>query len=305
MLLAAEARKHRALREVPVTLVLALVYFILNAEPQNPVQDQRTLWFLTQQDIRAGVGTGVAFLTAVGLPRLVTCERELGTGELIRSSRRGAAYTFGAKLGYAAIYCLLSVLLGMVFGLGVSGSGFGFEGAFEPVEEALYHARRSLPHKHYVYSRLPEGHDPLYLLCVDTLSMVETLRAEIAAFQEEAGVYTVVRPDAGRTGYALLEIYASAATRPAAVEELKKRTGTQAVVAFGDSERDLAMLEAADLSRAVAGADEVVKEAAGKVLPTGDEALAREVDRLFHQSKNRRKNSTKQWKNNIGNIKKK
>ena len=139
MLLAAEARKHRALREVPVALVLALVYFILNAEPQNPVQDQRTLWFLTQQDIRAGVGTGVAFLIAVGLPRLVTCERELGTGELIRSSRRGAAYTFGAKLGYAAIYCLLSVLLGMVFGLGVSGSGFGFEGAFEPVEEALYY----------------------------------------------------------------------------------------------------------------------------------------------------------------------
>ena len=91
MLLAAEARKHRALREVPVALVLALVYFILNAEPQNPVQDQRTLWFLTQQDIRAGVGTGVAFLTAVGLPRLMTCERELGTGELIRSSRRGAA----------------------------------------------------------------------------------------------------------------------------------------------------------------------------------------------------------------------
>lgn len=139
MLLAAEARKHRALREVPVALVLALVYFILNAEPQNPVQDQRTLWFVTQQDIRAGVGTGVAFLTAVGLPRLVTCERELGTGELIRSSRRGTAYTFGAKLGYAAIYCLLSVLLGMVFGLGVSGSGFGFEGAFEPVEEALYY----------------------------------------------------------------------------------------------------------------------------------------------------------------------
>lgn len=139
MLLAAEARKHRALREVPVALVLALVYFILNAEPQNPVQDQRTLWFLTQQDIRAGVGTGVAFLTAVGLARLMTCERELGTGELIRSSRRGAAYTFGAKLGYAAIYCLLSVLLGMVFGLGVSGSGFGFEGAFEPVEEALYY----------------------------------------------------------------------------------------------------------------------------------------------------------------------
>ena len=139
MLLAAEARKHRALREAPVALVLALVYFILNAEPQNPVQDQRTLWFLTQQDIRGGVGTGVAFLTAVGLPRLVTCERELGTGELIRSSRRGAAYTFGAKLGYAAIYCLLSVLLGMVFGLGVSGSGFGFEGAFEPVAEAFYY----------------------------------------------------------------------------------------------------------------------------------------------------------------------
>ena len=151
-----------------------------------------------------------------------------------------------------------------------------------PAEEALYRARRGLPQKYYVYGSLPEGHDPLYLLGVDTLSMAQALQREIDGFAPEAGVYTVLRPDAGYPGYALLEIFSAAATRPAAAEELKKRIGASAVAAFGDSERDLPLLEAADLARAVSTAPETVKEAAGRVLPSGGEAVAREVDRLFH-----------------------
>ena len=154
-----------------------------------------------------------------------------------------------------------------------------------PAEEELYYARRGLPQKHYVYSRLPEGHDPVYLLAVDTLSTLREPRRESDGFAQEAGVYTVVRPDAEHAGYALLEIYSAAATRPAAAAELKKRIGAAAVAAFGDSGRDAALLAAADISRAVAGAEEAAKQAAGRVLPPGDEAVAREVDRLFHHGR--------------------
>lgn len=154
-----------------------------------------------------------------------------------------------------------------------------------PAEEELYHARRGLPQKQYVCGSLPEGHDPLYLLCVDTRAMAEALRAEIASFQEEAGIYTVLRPDGEHPGYALLEIYAASATRPAAAEELRQRIGAAQIAAFGDSERDLGLLEAADISRAVAGAEEAVQEAAGRVLPAGGEAVVREIGRLFHRGR--------------------
>ena len=163
-----------------------------------------------------------------------------------------------------------------------------------PAEEELYYARRGLPQKHYVYSSLPEGHDPLYLLCVDTAEMVETLRAEIAAFQEEAGVYTVVRsaqehfPETNYPAYALLEVYSAAATRPAAVQELKTRISAEAVAVFGDSERDISMMEAADYSRAVAGADECLRESAGRVLSGGGETVVREIGRLYYRGRKRR-----------------
>ena len=148
--------------------------------------------------------------------------------------------------------------------------------------------------KHYVYSSLPEGHDPLYLLCVDTAEMVETLRAEISAFQEEAGVYTVVRsaqehfPETNYPAYALLEVYSAAATRPAAVQELKTRISAEAVAVFGDSERDISMMEAADYSRAVAGADECLRESAGRVLSGGGETVVREIGRLYYRGRKHR-----------------
>ena len=141
-LLLGEARKHLAFREVWVALALTLVYFAVFAKPMSDVE---TRWLITQHEIYRMGNIGVAFMLITTLPRLVTCEGDYGTRALICASRHGARDTFRAKLGYAAIYCLLGVLLGMVFGLGVSAGGYGFKGAFEPVAEAQYYSVRLTP----------------------------------------------------------------------------------------------------------------------------------------------------------------
>ena len=141
-LLLGEARKHLAFREVWVALALTLVYFAVFAKPMSDVE---TRWLITQNEIYRMGNIGVAFMLITTLPRLVTCEGDYGTRALICASRHGARDRFRAKLGYAAIYCLLSVLLGMVFGLGVSAGGYGFDGAFEPVAEAQYYSVRLTP----------------------------------------------------------------------------------------------------------------------------------------------------------------
>ena len=138
-LLLDEARKHLAFLEVWVALALTLVYFAVFAKPMSDVE---TRWLITQSEIYRMGNIGVAFILITTLPRLVTCEGDYGTRALICASRHGARDTFRAKLGYAAAYCLACVLLAMVFGLGVSAGGYGFDGAFEPVAEAQYYSVR-------------------------------------------------------------------------------------------------------------------------------------------------------------------
>lgn len=141
-LLLGEARKHLAFREVWVALALTLVYFAVFAKPMSDVE---TRGLITQNEIYRMGNIGVAFMLITTLPRLVTCEGDYGTRALICASRHGARDTFRAKLGYAAACCLACVLLAMVFGLGVSAGGYGFDGAFEPVAEAQYYSVRLTP----------------------------------------------------------------------------------------------------------------------------------------------------------------
>ena len=138
-LLLDEARKHLAFREVWVALALTLVYFAVFAKPMSNVE---TRWLITQHEIYRMGNIGVAFMLITTLPRLVTCEGDYGTRALICAFRHGARDTFRAKLAYAAAYCLACVLLAMVFSLGVSAGGYGFDGAFEPVAEAQYYSVR-------------------------------------------------------------------------------------------------------------------------------------------------------------------
>ena len=100
-LISDEARKHRAFREVWVAYLLGGLYLLLGLYTEISDQnysvryDAQQKWWFVQQNIRSYGATLTAFLLAVGLPRLVCCEREYRT--IWSGRQRLAAGTHGER----------------------------------------------------------------------------------------------------------------------------------------------------------------------------------------------------------------
>ena len=82
-------------------------------------------------------------------------------------------------------------------------------------------------------------------------------------------------PDAYLPGVWYLEIFSETASKGRAVEFLRRHTGAEAVVVFGDNRNDLPMFEAADFSVAVSTAADEVKSAADAVTDSVTEMIER------------------------------
>ena len=91
-LISDEARKHRAFREVWVAYLLGGLYLLLglyteiSEQNYSALYDAQQKWLFVQQNIYSYGATLTAFLLAVGLPRLVCCEKDG------RSGRDGSAW---------------------------------------------------------------------------------------------------------------------------------------------------------------------------------------------------------------------
>lgn len=94
-LISDEARKHRAFREVWVAYLLGGLYLLLglyteiSEQNYSALYDAQQKWLFVQQNIYSYGATLTAFLLAVGLPRLVCCEKS--TGRPIWSGRQRLA----------------------------------------------------------------------------------------------------------------------------------------------------------------------------------------------------------------------
>ena len=76
-----------------------------------------------------------------------------------------------------------------------------------------------------------------------------------------------------------LEIFPPGVTKAAAVEELKRQTGADRLVVFGDNLNDLSMLAVADVAVAMGNALPEVKAAADVVIePNYTDAVARFIE---------------------------
>ena len=98
-----------------------------------------------QQNIYSYGATLTAFLLAVGLPRLVCCEREYRTDDLVGTAALGRRYTWRAKTAFTVLYCAAVVFIIGAASLLVNGGAFGFEGALSPVAGCVYFADTALP----------------------------------------------------------------------------------------------------------------------------------------------------------------
>lgn len=147
-----EAKKYRAFREAWVGCLLGVLFliFALYQEFPEDISLIRTLparqnWFRVQQDIRTYGGTLTAFLLAVGLPRLICCEREYRTGCLIKTSAAGNRVTWSSKVLFAILYCAAVVFVIGASSLLINCGHFGFKGALQPIESCVYFSEEALP----------------------------------------------------------------------------------------------------------------------------------------------------------------
>jgi len=94
-LISDEARKHQAFREVWVAYLLGGLYLLLglytdiSEQNYSALYDAQQNWNFVQQNIYSHGATLTAFLLAVGLPRLVCCEREYRTDDLVGTAALG------------------------------------------------------------------------------------------------------------------------------------------------------------------------------------------------------------------------
>lgn len=102
-LISDEARKHRAFREVWVAYLLGGLYLLLGLYTEISDQnysvryDAQQKWWFVQQNIRSYGATLTAFLLAVGLPRLVCCEKEYRTDDLVGTAHLATGTHGGRK----------------------------------------------------------------------------------------------------------------------------------------------------------------------------------------------------------------
>ncbi len=141
-----EAKKHLSFREAWAGYLIALGFLILMLK--NTVYETADVseqWFGMYQDIRTYGATLTAFLLVMGLSRLMCCERERKTDALLFTAADGRKITFFSKIGFAALYCLLTVAVLGAVSLSVHGASFGFADASSPVKLCPYYREEGLP----------------------------------------------------------------------------------------------------------------------------------------------------------------
>ena len=166
-----------------------------------------------------------------------------------------------------------------------------YDGAPGPVEERLILLWRNLPGKYYVRSVPPDGYSALCLTVAGIDAAVHEMCDAVDKIAPKIGVYTRCHKMHGQDDVLILDIYSVEASREIAVREMKERLEAKRLVVVGNSDDDIPMLMAADLSLAVAGSSDNVKKAATRVIGSNDnDSPARQLHRLFYWKKSWDKN---------------
>lgn len=180
--------------------------------------------------------------------------------------------------------CARGGIYPFVYTLGDNGrlEVFHGGGTLNHAEEVFYEQRRHLPLKHF-HLRTPVPPEALsrtILLC----SLGRMAQTDAAASCLRDGTECTVQsyPDIMLADTGILEVFAQGVSKAEAIRRMRRSTGAERVVAFGDNLNDLPMLAEADVAVAVANALPEVREAADIVIgPNTADAVARFIEADF------------------------
>ena len=148
-------------------------------------------------------------------------------------------------------------------------------GTMADYERQFVDARAHTPYKRFVLD------DPDYATHADPTLLIfamlkgDALERVYADIRQQVDCSAILYHDNTDPELALLEVYAPGCTKAAAMSRLAQQLQVGRVVAFGDNLNDIAMLQAADHSVAVANAVPQVRELAHEVIgPNTDDSVA-------------------------------
>ncbi len=110
---------------------------------------------------------------------------------------------------------------------------------------------------------------PIYFAAMDSEDKIRKANDECLKLH---GVKTACYRDSYCPDFWYLEVFDEAASKKNAVAEIKKMTGAEKIISFGDNYNDLPMFEVSDASYAANGAPDMVKETADGVFGTPEMA---------------------------------
>ena len=157
-------------------------------------------------------------------------------------------------------------------------------GPLADYDRQFIEARDNTPHKRFLLDDpdyAVNSDDTLLLFAMDKGNGLQGAYEEI---RQHADCAPILYHDNTDPSLALLEIYAPTCSKAAAMTRLARQLGVERVVAFGDNLNDIAMLQAADHSVAVANALPQVRDVASEVIgPNTDDSVARWLQRAVSE----------------------
>lgn len=154
-----------------------------------------------------------------------------------------------------------------------------YEGEMTPEEELFMKERSGTPYKMFMTGAdgkpVPAPEDPGDVVLMFGIQPTPRAAAVYETISRLSGINPMMYHDFGPQ-IAEIEAFAADASKAKAVMRLKRQTGADRLVVFGDNRNDLSMLRVADVAVAMENAVEEVKEMADVVIgPNTEDSVAR------------------------------
>lgn len=152
-----------------------------------------------------------------------------------------------------------------------------------PAEEKIYHSKKRLSEKSYVCGDLSEDQNVLSIIAVDRLETILMLKASVIKLDIAPDVNIEYYQDEEHEGYYFIEITSREASIKNAVIEMKNTYSANSMIVFGNDEKNIPMLEAADFAYAVENATAGLKKMGPIVIGNNDaDSVVKTIGKHFY-----------------------
>lgn len=161
-----------------------------------------------------------------------------------------------------------------------------FYGGFHnEIEARQYELMRKEPFKNYVYSKVPQEHDVLYIHVIGECDKIYELYELMQKMDFWKDVQVSVSVDEDYFGYVDMEIVSVDVHKEQVVCEMMQKNNFHKLIVFGDSLKDEALMRVAEQSYVVDEAEESLKNLGEEIGSVENDAVAHKINELFHSRK--------------------